>query len=120
MPEKLLTLEELSDYLGIKKDKISSLAEEGVISAYKIGGELLRFRREQIDAIRSEIESRITDDDRIVVSEAREKIRATFSVSGEQTRSTFSDKIADLFYFCDFYILSAILIVALLVVIFRG
>jgi excisionase family DNA binding protein len=120
MPEKLLTLQELSEYLGIKEEKISSLVDEGVISAYKIGGELLRFRRGQIEATRAEIESRVTDNDRIAVSEARERVRERFSPVVGRDRTTPKDKIADFFYFSDFYIISAILIVALLVIIFKG
>jgi excisionase family DNA binding protein len=120
MPEKLLTLRELSEYLGIKEEKIASLVEEGVISAYKIGGELLRFRRGQIEATRSEIESRVTDKDRIGVSEARERVRVRFNPAAAYDQSSLKDKVADFFYFSDFYIISAILIVGLLVVIFKG
>jgi excisionase family DNA binding protein len=120
MPEKLLTMKELAEYLGVKEEKIHSLVESGVISAYKIGGELLRFRREQIDAIRSEIESKISDSDRIVVSEAREKVRARFGKSSEQGQIAPGDRFADFLYFNDFYIVSAILVIALLIVIFKG
>ena len=120
MPEKLLTLQELSEYLGVKEEKITSLVEEGALFAYKIGGELLRFRKEQIDAMKAEIESRITDADRIVTSEARETARMRFRPSGEEDQSTFSDRVADFFYFSDFYIVSGILIVVLLVIVFKG
>ena len=64
MPEKLLTLKELSEYLGIKEKKVAALVDEGVITAYKIGGELLRFRRDQVDAVRSEIDPRVEDSDK--------------------------------------------------------
>ena len=75
MPQKLLTLNELSSYLGISEKKITSLVDEGVISAYKLGGEFLRFRKEQIDAVRSEIDSRVKDSDKMTVSEARTKVK---------------------------------------------
>lgn len=113
MPEKLLTLEELSEYLQIKKDTLAGLVERGVISAYKIGGELLRFRRDQIDAIRSEIDSRITEEDRLVLKAGVH--RKHFA----QENVSFSDRISDFFYFNDFYILSAGLIALLLFVIFK-
>jgi excisionase family DNA binding protein len=120
MPEKLLTLQELSEYLGIKEEKITSLVDQGVLFAYKIGGELLRFRKEQIDATRAEIESRVTDADRTGTSEARETVRMRFRSTDRQDQSTLSDRMADFFYFSDFYIISAVLIIALLVVIFKG
>ena len=120
MPEKLLTLQELSEYLGIKEEKITLLVDEGVISAYKIGGELLRFRKDQIDAIRSEIASRITDADRIVLSDARERVRARYSPEGRQEQSATNDKISYFIFFNDFYIVSAVLIIALLIVILKG
>ncbi|MGB2630753.1 MAG: helix-turn-helix domain-containing protein [Candidatus Omnitrophota bacterium] len=120
MPEKLLTLKELSDYLEIKEDVVSSLVEDGVISAYKIGGELLRFRREQIDAIRSEIESRVTGADRIGPGEAGKVAKPEPVLAAEQDHSAAGDRVADFFYFNDFYIISAILIIALLMIIFKG
>lgn len=119
MPEKLLTLRELSSYLGISEEKITLLVEEGVISAYKIGGEFLRFRREQIEAIYSEINSRINDSDRIPVSEARAKVQERHKMILDRSRSPNGDRFADFLYFHDFYIISGLLIIALLFVIFK-
>jgi len=118
MPEKLLTLQELSSYLGISEDKIISLVEEGAISAYKIGGEFLRFRKDQIEAIHSEIDARVTDKDRISVSEAREKVKERHRMVLGRSSNPASDQASDFFYFYDFYIISSVIIVALLVVIF--
>ncbi|MEA3489108.1 MAG: helix-turn-helix domain-containing protein [Candidatus Omnitrophota bacterium] len=121
MPEKLMTLQELSEWLQISEEKIIALVDKKVISAYRIGGELLRFRKEQIDAIRSEIDSRVTEADRIVVSEARKKVKERLKVAeGASDSGPLRDKVADFLYFNDFYILSGILVIILLVVIFRG
>jgi len=121
MPEKLLTVLELAEYLGVREEKVQQLVDSKAISAYKIGGELLRFRKEQIDAMRAEIESRIADEDRVVVSEARKMVKERHQGAGPGAPgNSFSDKIADLLYFNDFYIVSAVLIVILLVVIFKG
>ena len=73
MPEKMLTLQELAEYLQVSEEKIISLVDEGVIIAYKIAGELLRFRRDQIEAIRTEIESRVSEADRSAFSAAQKK-----------------------------------------------
>jgi excisionase family DNA binding protein len=121
MPEKLMTLHELSQYLRVSEEKITALVDEKVISAYNIGGELLRFRKEQIDAIRSEIDSRINETDKITVSESRKKIKEKFeTLKSKGETDTLRDKIADFVYFNDFYILSGVLVIVLLIVIFRG
>lgn len=121
MPEKLLTLQELSQYLGVSEERIIALVDNKVISAYKIGGELLRFRKEQIEAIRAEIESRLADSDRIQVSEARKNVKERAESSGSAAGEvTLRDRVADFFYFNDFFIVSGALIVLLLVFILRG
>ncbi len=121
MPEKLLTLRELSDYLHIKEKKLKTLVEEGAISAYRLGGELLRFRKDQIEAIRTEIESRVTDADRITgTGDVHEKNTGRDTRLSTRGVSSVWDTLADFFYFGDFYIVSGALIVVLLIVIFRG
>jgi excisionase family DNA binding protein len=121
MSEKLLTVPELAEYLGLSEERVRELVENRVISAYRIGGELLRFRREQIDAIRSEIDSfkgeaggrpDVSRGDKV-----RERLKTHVKTTGA---NTFTDAVADFFYFNDFYIFSAIIIAVLLVLIFRG
>ena len=120
MPEKLLTLQELSEYLQISEEKIISLVDKRVISGYRIGGELLRFRKEQIDAIRSEIDSRTSEADKITISEARKKVKERHAGAGNTAGyADLRERVADFLYFNDFYILSGALIAILLVVIFR-
>ena len=128
MPEKLLTLRDLSSYLGISEEKITSLVEEGVISAYRIGGEFLRFRKDQVDAVFSEINARIKDGDRLPVSEVRAKVRMNVrSKVRERYRKAFDrsddslrEKLADFFYFYDFYLVSVFLIAVLLIIMIKG
>ena len=115
MPEKLLTMQELSYYLGVSEEKVASLVAEGVISGYHIGGELLRFRKEQIDAIRTEIEAKVKDGDRLSSSDFHHRIK-----KGRLDDNTLSDRISDFIYFNDFYILSGILIVLLVILILKG
>jgi len=118
VPEKLLTLQELSVYLGISEEKITSLVEDGVVSAYKIGGEFLRFRRSQIDAIHSEIDSRVQESDKISPEHVGGPEKIKRFDRGNRLSGSFSDTVADIFYFYDFYIISTVLIAALLAVIF--
>jgi len=123
MPKKLFTLSELVDYLGIDADEITDFVDAGVIPAYKIAGELLRFQKEQIDAIRAEIDAKIKNKKKSFVKKTPgiEKVstkpkRLVSSLEGD----TLLDKISDFFYFNDFYIFSGIFVILLLAVIFRG
>ena len=116
-----MTSEELSEYLQISEEKIIDLVEKRVIFAYSIGGELLRFRKEQIDAIRSEIDSRLGEEGKAGVEKRAQKVREKLKVyDARGNNSTFRDQVADLVYFNDFYIISGILAIILLIIIFRG
>ncbi len=120
MPEKLMTLRELSEYLRVPEDRLTRLVEDRVIPAYRIGGELLRFRKEQIDAMRREIDARVDDS-------PRQKIPAAAQSPGKKSGrpviergNNFFESVSDFFYFNDFYILSAAIAGILLAVIFMG
>jgi len=114
MPEKLLTLKELSEYLNIPEDDIENLVDAGVIPAYRIGGSFLRFRKEQIDAIRNEIRMKTTG------MRPPQKTATVEKTAGKppETRNSFANSIRDFFYFNDFYILCLVLLFFLLYVIF--
>jgi len=96
--EKLLTVREVSLLLSISEKEVMDLAETGIIPAYKVGGVYLRFKREQVTGYQKSL---------------RSFTPKTESIS----KSPFQDKVSDFFYFNDFYILSAGLIVLLLVII---
>ncbi len=118
MPEKLLTMEEASFVLGLTESEIVGLVEKGELPAYRIGGEFLRFRREQIDAIKDEI-VRKRD-----AKEARAPVASSGRSPAEEDRTgkelremsghknsyaiSAGDSIRDFFYFNDFYIISAL------------
>jgi excisionase family DNA binding protein len=121
MAGKLMTLKELSDYLNVREQDIIELIDLNVIIAYKIGGELLRFRKEQIDATRSEIDARLSElsgkSPGSAETTLKERIRA---IDGEKITSSFTDRIKDFFYFNDFYLISVCLIILLLMFIIKG
>lgn len=48
--EKLLTLEEVTVYLGLPEEQVVRLVEAKRLPAYKVGGSFLRFRKDQVDA----------------------------------------------------------------------
>jgi len=99
--EKLLTVREVSSFLGASEKEVIDLAEGGLLPAYKVGGVYLRFKKEQVLEFR--------------------KNNPTFS-SKFKKRSDylFEDRLKDFFYSYDFYILSAAVILVLLFFIFRG
>jgi excisionase family DNA binding protein len=99
--EKLLTVREVSVYLGVSEKEVMDLAEEGSIPAYKVGGLYVRFKKEQIEGFRK-----------------------TFKPHARKTENTgeypLKSRVGDFLYFNDFYVLSALLITFMLFIIFRG
>ena len=53
MAEKLLNLKEVCRYLGLLEQDVRSLVDRGEIPAYRLGGSILRFRKDQIDKIKA-------------------------------------------------------------------
>ncbi|MBU3933437.1 MAG: helix-turn-helix domain-containing protein [Candidatus Omnitrophica bacterium] len=102
MSEKLLNVKEVCQYLGISEEDLRKLVGTGEIPAYRLGGTILRFRKDQIDKVKSRGIPKV--------------------LKGEEALSTVRDsrmeKLKDLLYFNDFYIISAIIIAILLIVIF--
>ena len=89
MREKLLTIREAAQYLGITEKQIIELSDKSIIPAYKVGGVYLRFKKEQLDAVK----------DRITPTQKEDDIEYSFS-----------DKLSDFFYYNDFYIFSLLII----------
>ena len=99
--EKLLTVREVAIILNVSEKEIMDLAQSGVIPAYKVGGVFLRFKKEQVD-------------------EYRKNHHNLHKKSAEKEAARPQDKIRDFFYFNDFYILTAALIILLGFLVYRG
>lgn len=99
--EKLLTIREVSLILGVSEKEVIDLAENGTIPAYKVGGVYLRFKQQQVE-------------------EYRRKVKPSLQKHLNAEKYSLQDKISDFFYFNDFYILSVLIIVLVLLIIFRG
>jgi excisionase family DNA binding protein len=132
MPEKLLTIREVAEHLKVSEEEVKRLVDIGEIPAYRIGGSFLRFRKEQLDAIRSEIDE--------VEDKEPEKAKPVLDKRGRPTHPytdlerdikrkepiarqydyTFAEKMRDFFYFNDFYIFSFLIIFVLIYLIFRS
>jgi len=99
--EKLLTIREVSLFLGISEKEVIDLAENQTLPAYKIGGVYLRFKRHQVEDFKRQFKLHL------------QKNRPV-------EKSGLGEKVSDFFYFNDFYILSVLIITIILVIIFRG
>jgi excisionase family DNA binding protein len=102
MSEKLLNTKQVCQYLGLSEEDLRILVDRGEIPAYRLGGTILRFRKDQIDRIKAEGIPKV-----INLEEGR--------VDAVETRL---DKLRDFLYFNDFYLISAIIIVILLIISF--
>jgi excisionase family DNA binding protein len=105
MPEdKFLTVREVAIILGISEREVMDLAENGKIPAYKVGGVYVRFKQHQIEAFK-----------KAKPAQQHHKHKTESSQN-----SPAQDKLSDFFYFNDFYIMSGVLILAILFFILRG
>ena len=132
MPEHLLNIKEVAAYLGVSEEEVKRLVDIGEMPAYKIGDSFLRFRKEQMDAVKSEISDvEKADPDRVDVkldskghpthpfTELERDVRQR-EPAVRQYDYTFAEKIQDFVYYNDFYIVSAVIVAALLLIILRS
>ena len=110
--EGLLNLKETADLLGLTEEEVRHFVSQGKIPAYKIGGEFLRFKRDQIEALCGRI--KILKHQSVPI----EKI-VPAEEAGRKVKYSVRDKIRDFLYFNDFYFLAAILIALLIFVILK-
>ena len=131
MPEKLLTIAEVAEYLKVSEEEVKRLVDLGEIPAYRIGDTFLRFRKEQIDAVREEvleIEEREPDHAKPVLDASGRPTHTYTDLEKNTKRNipttrqydyTFVERIKDFFYFNDFYIASFAVIALLMYLIFK-
>lgn len=50
----MLTLREVMDYLDLEQAGVEKLVKKGRLSAYKVGGAYLRFKKDQVVGIKSD------------------------------------------------------------------
>ena len=96
--EKLVTTREASRVLGISEKEIIELAKSNFIPHFKLGGEFMRFKKDDLIKIKPAITKKFNIPDK-----------------SQHRFESFKEFI----YFNDFYILSGISIVLILYFIFR-
>jgi hypothetical protein len=100
--------------------------------AYKIGDSFLRFRKEQVDAVKSEVSDVEKEDPRRVDVKLDSKGHPTHPLTDierdvrrreptvRQFDYTFAERIQDFIHYNDFYIISGAIVMGLLFIILRS
>jgi len=96
--EKLWTMSEVAKYLGIQEVDVEQRVRQGKITGYKLGGQFLRFRPDQVEALKGTMQFRPTAGKPLI----------------RQGGWGFSD-LHDFLYFFDFYLVSAALLAVMVV-----
>ena len=96
--EKLWTTSEVAACLGIHEGDVEPLVRQGKLTGYKLGGQFLRFRPDQVTALKGTFPSRPPSG------------KSARLIRGPRLR-----RFKDFFYFYDFYIVSAGLLALTLV-----
>jgi excisionase family DNA binding protein len=109
--ERLISLQEAAALLELDEDDVKAFVAEGKIPAYNIGGKFLRFRKGQVEALRSRL--RMLKRQSVPIYHLAQPPPGPGSKHGY----SFFDRIRDFFYFNDFYILAFVLITLLIAVI---
>jgi len=98
--DKLLNEKEAAEYIGISQDKLKKLVQQKKLTAYKIGGQFLRFHQFDLDKIK--------------------KSPSYSYPAGKNEKYSLFNRIKDYLYYNDFYIIIAILIIILLALVFKA
>ena len=93
MSDGLLTEEEVRSYLKVDSPEINQLIRRGKLTAYRVGGSFVRYRKDEVIALRSGRKYRLPD----------------------QFERSWFDKIRDFLSFSSIYVLLSILVVLLAV-----
>jgi len=132
MPEKLLSIKEVAEHLSLSEEEVKRLVDIGEIPAYKIGGSFLRFRKEQIEAIKNEVSSfeKIAPEHAKPVLDEKgnpthpytelEKDIKRRTPQVRQYDYTTRERIRDFFYFNDFYLICFLVIALLMYLILKA
>jgi excisionase family DNA binding protein len=95
--EKLWTTQEVAQCLGIEEADVEQLMRQGKLTAYRLGGQFLRFKPGQVEALKGTLRFRRR------------------SLTQTRPGESWVTRLRDLVYFYDFYVVSASLLAALVV-----
>ncbi len=95
--EKLWTTSEAARFLGVHEGDVEQLVKAGKLTGYKLGGQFLRFRPDQVKALKEQ------------------GATAPRPEPAPPLRERRLERLLDAWYFYDFYILSFVLLAALVI-----
>ena len=93
----MLTVEEVKSFLEVSQEDLEKHLKSGKLRAYKIGGTYLRFRKEEVLNLRSEL----------------------LPKKSKTSAPSLSVRAADFWQFNNFYILSILVVLGLIFVIVK-
>jgi excisionase family DNA binding protein len=96
--EKLWTISEVARALGINDVDVEELVRQGRLTGYQLGGQFLRFRPSEVEALKGKL-----------------KFRPNKAKRATARRDPWFSTLKDFVYFYDFYILSATFLAALVI-----
>ena len=103
--ESYISLQETAEILEVSQQDVHQLIQDRKLTAFKIGDAYLRFQKDQVYGL--EAKNRINAE---LFPESRMLHHNVSTIK----QATFIEKIRDYFYFNDFYILSFLVLAALL------
>jgi hypothetical protein len=95
MADGMLSLNEVMQFLDLDKEGVEKLVQEDKLTAYKIGGVYLRFRKDQVMDAKAELSIR------------------------KRKKSYVRERIADFWDFNNFYILTGTCLIFILYLVLR-
>lgn len=99
--EKLWTTAEVAQYLGVTEGDVERLVRSGQLTGYKLGGQFLRFRPDQVKALKP--------------TQLETASGASTSEPLAMASSPWRERVRDFVYFNDLYLVSAGLLAGLVV-----
>ena len=96
--EKLWTTSEVARFLGIDEAGVERLVKDGKLTGYRLAGQFVRFRPDQVKDLRSQLAPRAPAQAAAVVAAGPERL---------------ADRLRDAWYFYDFYVVSFVLLAGL-------
>ena len=96
--EKLWTTAEVARFLGIRDIDVEQLVREGRLTGYKLGGQFLRFRPDQVEAVKATMH-----------------FRHGGAARAARPEASWAQRLREFLYFYDFYLISAGLLAVVVV-----
>ena len=96
--EKLWTAAEAARYLDINESDGEGMVRDGKLTGYQLGGQYLRFRPDQVKSLKGKV-----------------SLRQARAAAPSEHPESWSQQVREFVYFYDFYLVSAVLMAALVV-----